>query len=110
MRSQRLYDIQNPLLLRQQHIGDGFQSFFQFGFRPVFPGCLLRSFHETYSCELRSRWTMHNCTCACGKMDSIASGKSFTQSTQAIMTSSTPRFFSSGAKLSQNFASSFFAA
>src|ERR1051326_1143077 len=52
---------------------------------------------------------MHNCTSVCGKIVSIASGKPFSPSTQAMKMSWTPRFFSSVTTCSQNLAPSVWA-
>src|SRR5215813_12182053 len=49
---------------------------------------------------------MHNCTSVWGKILSIASGKPFSPSTQAIKMSLTPRFFSSVTTCNQNLAPS----
>src|SRR6185369_3769829 len=63
----------------------------------------LRCCQPTSFSECRTRCTMHNCTSVCGKTLSIASGKPFSPSTQAIKMSLTPRFFSSVTTCSQNF-------
>src|SRR5207237_7606403 len=49
---------------------------------------------------------MHSCTSVLGKTVSIASGKPFSPSTQAIKMSVTPRFLSSVTTCSQNLAPS----
>ena len=49
---------------------------------------------------------MQSCTCACGNTISMACGKPFIPSTQAMNTSLTPRFFSSVNTCSQNVARS----
>ena len=67
----------------------------------------LRSFHDTKSMLLRSKWTMHVWTMASGNTAVIASGKPLRPSTTASMISSVPRFLSSFITRSQNLAPSF---